>query len=93
MTDVQTANNVSPLAILVLQWYYMKTRQKLQVDTSDEIREQAKIVAYTRKLSLTDFVLQALAKEGDSKLTKLIAKELASKTKPGRPSLSPIKKK
>ena len=79
--------DISLRVLLVLQWYCMKSRQKLQIDAPDEIRERAKAVAYTRGSSLTDFVLEALSKMGDAKLTKLIAKELEQKTKPGRPIL------
>ena len=60
-------------------------RTRFQIDASTEIRDQAKEVASRRRLTLTEFVLQALAKEGDAKLTKLIEKELADKQPPGRP--------
>lgn len=60
-------------------------RTRFQIDASTEIRDQAKEVASRRRLTLTEFVLQALAKEGDTKLTKLIEKELAEKQPPGRP--------
>jgi hypothetical protein len=88
LTSVQPLGiDVSLRVLLVLQWYYMKSRQKLQIDAPDEIRERAKAVAYDRGSSLTDFVLEALSKMGDVKLSKLIAKELENKTKPGRPTL------
>jgi hypothetical protein len=86
-------DDVSLLAILVLQWYYMSTRPKLQIDASAAVRERAKAVAYDRGLSLTEFVLMALSKEGDKKLASLIDKDLGDRTKPGRPTLSPTKKK
>jgi hypothetical protein len=60
-------------------------RPRFQIDASRAIRDQAKEVASRRRLTLTDFVLQALAKEGDKELTKLIEKELAEKQPPGRP--------
>ena len=72
--------------ILVIQYLLMTTkRTRFQIDASTEIRDQAKEVASRRRLTLTEFVLQALAKEGDAKLTKLIEKELADKQPPGRP--------
>jgi hypothetical protein len=64
----------------------MSTRPKLQIDASSAVRERAKAVAYDRGLSLTEFVLLALAKEGDKKLTTLIEKDLGDRTKPGRPT-------
>jgi hypothetical protein len=84
--------DVSLLAIHVLQWYYMSSRPKLQIDASSAVRERAKAVAYDRGLSLTEFVLTALSKEGDKKLASLIEKDLGDRTKPGRPVLSPPKK-
>ena len=81
------------LAIHVLQWYYMSSRPKLQIDASSAVRERAKAVAYDRGLSLTEFVLMALSKEGDKKLASLIEKDLGDRTKPGRPVLTPPKKK
>ena len=62
------------------------SRPKLQIDASDSVRKRAKAVAYERGLSLTEFVLQALAKEGDKKLAALIEKDLEDRTGPGRPS-------
>lgn len=64
----------------------MSTRPKLQIDASPAVRERAKAVAYARNLSLTEFVLQALAKEDDKQLTKLIEKDLKDRTPPGRPA-------
>lgn len=69
----------------------MSSRPKLQIDASSDVRERAKAVAYDRGLSLTEFVLLALAKEGDKKLSGLIEKDLNDRTKPGRPSSSPSK--
>lgn len=83
-----------PIELLVLQWVYMSTRPKLQIDASAAVRERAKAVAYDRGMSLTEFVLLALAKQGDKKLTALIEEDLGDRTKPGRPVISqPAKKK
>ena len=60
-------------------------RTRFQIDASVPVRDQAREVASRRRLTLTNFVLLALAKEGDAKLTKLIKKELAEKQPPGRP--------
>lgn len=62
-----------------------KKRTRFQIDASTDLRDLAKEVAARRRLTLTEFVLGALAKEGDPKLTKLIEKELAEKQPPGRP--------
>jgi uncharacterized protein (DUF1778 family) len=73
--------------IHVIQYSQMATtkRTRFQIDASTEIRDQAKEVASHRRQTLTEFVLKALAKEGDPELTKLIEKELAEKQPPGRP--------
>ncbi len=60
-------------------------RVKIQIDASEEIRDRAKAVAYNRKMLFNEFVLQALAGQGDKELTALIKKDLSEKTKPGRP--------
>lgn len=62
-----------------------KKRTRFQIDASIELRDLAKEVAATRRMTLTEFVLHALSKEGDPRLTKLIAKELKDKQPPGRP--------
>lgn len=72
-----TCNTISPMATA--------KRTRFQIDASPTLIDQAKEVAIRRRLTLTDFVLLALAKEGDAKLTKLIEKELAQKQPPGRP--------
>lgn len=61
-----------------------QVRQRLQINASIETLNQAKAVAYSRGLSLTEFVLQAIAKE-DGELKKLVDKELSTRTKPGNP--------
>jgi len=58
---------------------------KLQIDATEAIRDRAKAVAYTRGKNLNEFVLEAMAKQGDAELTEQIKKYLAEKTKPGRP--------
>lgn len=60
-------------------------RVKLQIDTTDGIKARAKAVAYSRGKQLNEFVLEALADQGDTQLTSLIKKDLAQKQKPGRP--------
>lgn len=57
-----------------------------QINTLPEIKARAKAVAYDRNLSLTEFVLLALSKEGDKELKRLIEKDLSGRTKPGRPT-------
>lgn len=66
--------------------YLMSTRPKLQIDASPTVRQRAKAVAYDRGMSLTEFVLKSLAKEGDKELTKLIEKDLEQRGTPGRPA-------
>lgn len=60
-------------------------RVKLQIDALEAVRDRAKAVAYERHKQLNEFVLEALAKEGDKELTALIKKDLAKRIKPGRP--------
>lgn len=59
---------------------------KFQINTLPSIKARAKVVAAERGISLTEFVLLALAKEGDKDLKKLIDKDLKDRTKPGRPT-------
>ena len=61
------------------------SRVKLQVDVSAPVRDRAKVVAYTRGISLNELVLKSLTKEGDQELTRLIKKDLSERTPPGRP--------
>jgi hypothetical protein len=61
-------------------------RPRFQINASPETLNRAKAIAYSRGLSLTEFVLQALAKEGDEELKKLINKDLSGRTRPGNPS-------
>lgn len=60
-------------------------RERVQLDMPTTIRSRAKAVAYGRDMTLLQLVLLGLTKVGDKKLTALIEKELAEKTKPGRP--------
>ncbi len=59
-------------------------RPQLRIDASVAVKNRAKAVAYSRGLSLTELVLQALAKE-DKELAKLIAKDLDDRQQRGRP--------
>jgi len=61
-------------------------RPRFQVDSSTELINHAKAIAYGRGLSLTEFVLQAMAKDGDEKLKQLVKKELGDRTRPGNPA-------
>jgi hypothetical protein len=60
-------------------------RPRFQINASPATLNRAKAVAYDRGLSLTEFVLQAIAKE-DSQLKKLVEKDLSQRTKPGNPA-------
>jgi hypothetical protein len=61
-----------------------RIRSQFQVDSTDEIRVQAKKVALDRGFkTLGEFVHDALMKEGDPKLTKLIKKFLDTRRRPG----------
>ena len=62
-----------------------KKRTRFQIDASNELRDLAKEIAAKRRMTLTEFVLTALSKEGDPRLTRLINKELKNKQPPGRP--------
>jgi len=63
------------------------TRPKFQIDALPATRDRAKAVAYGRGMSLTEFVLQALAKEGDKELAELVSKDLEGRVRPGRPQV------
>jgi len=51
-------------------------RSRFQIDASKKTRDRAKALAYEQGMSLTEFVLRAMATSGDDKLKKLIAEEL-----------------
>ena len=59
---------------------------KIQVRVPENIQKRVKVVAASRGITVTDLVLELLAKIGDEKLTSLIKKEDASRNRPGRPS-------
>ena len=61
------------------------SRIQLQIDTSKEVRNRAKSVAYGRGVSLTELVLKALADVGDKELKDLIEKDLEERAQRGRP--------
>lgn len=61
-------------------------RPRFQINASTELINHAKAVAYSRGLSLTEFVLQAMAKDGDEKLKTLVSQELGERTRPGNPA-------
>lgn len=64
----------------------MAVRPRFQVNASNELISHAKSIAYSRGVSLTEYVLKAIAKDGDEKMKKLVEKELAERTKPGNPA-------
>jgi hypothetical protein len=66
----------------------MANRSQFQIDTSDAVRNRVKAVAYSRGLTVTVFLLQALAKMDDKELTKIIEKDLTERTQRGRPKQS-----
>ena len=57
----------------------------MQIRVTDDLRERAKAVAKRSGLTLSELILQLLAKTGDNKLKELVTKELHERTKPGRP--------
>ncbi len=61
-----------------------ESRVRFQVAASAAILNRAKAVAYGRGQTLTEFVLQAIAKEGgDDELKKLVDGELSTRKKTG----------
>jgi len=72
--------------VFVVQYTLMTpSRIQLQIDTSKEVRNRAKAVAYGKGISLTELVLKALAQVGDKELKTLIDKDLEERTQRGRP--------
>lgn len=61
-------------------------RPRFQVNASTELINHAKAIAYGRGMSLTEYVLNAIAKDGDDEMKKLVEQELGSRTKPGNPT-------
>ena len=72
--------------MFVVQYTLMTpSRIQLQIDTSKEVRNRAKAVAYGKGISLTELVLKALAQVGDKELKTLIEKDLEERAQRGRP--------
>lgn len=76
---------IAPCSILGLM---SQGRIQLQIDTSKEVRNRAKAVAYSQGMSLTELVLKALATVGDKELKQLIEKDLQERSGRGRPQQS-----
>lgn len=57
----------------------------MQIRVTDDVRKRAKIVAKENGLTLSELVLDLLAKTGDKELKNLVSKELKERPKPGRP--------
>ena len=57
----------------------------MQIRVTDDVRKRAKIVAKENGLTLSELVLDLLAKTGDKELKYLVSKELKERPKPGRP--------
>lgn len=57
----------------------------MQIRVTDDVRKRAKVVAKENGLTLSELVLDLLAKTGDKDLKNLVNKELKERTKPGRP--------
>lgn len=60
-------------------------RPQIRIDTTEKVVNRAKAVAYGNGMSLTEFVLEALANAGDKELTKLIKEDIESRPTRGRP--------
>jgi len=57
----------------------------MQIRITDDVRKRAKVVAKEYGLTLSELVLNLLAKTGDKELKNLVDKELKERPKPGRP--------
>lgn len=57
----------------------------MQIRVTDDVRKRAKVVAKDNGLTLSELVLNLLAKTGDKELKNLVNKELKERPKPGRP--------
>lgn len=57
----------------------------MQIRITDDVRKRAKVVAKENGLTLSELVLNLLAKTGDKELKNLVNKELKERPKPGRP--------
>ena len=58
----------------------------MQIDISTKAKARAKAVAAEREMTLSELVLTALTKIGDTKLANLIKEELDNKAGRGRPA-------
>jgi uncharacterized protein (DUF1778 family) len=59
---------------------------KIQLRVPEDVRKRVKVIAASRGITVTDFVLELLSKSGDEKLASLIKQEDAKRNRPGRPS-------
>ncbi|MEO5948905.1 MAG: DUF6364 family protein [Candidatus Saccharimonas sp.] len=57
----------------------------MQIRVTDDVRKRAKVVAKDNGLTLSELVLNLLAKAGDKELKNFVNKELKERPKPGRP--------
>jgi len=57
----------------------------MQIRITDDVRKRAKVVAKENGLTLSELVLNLLARTGDKELKNLVNKELKERPKPGRP--------
>jgi hypothetical protein len=71
---------------LLYNRHNMAVRPKMQIDISTRAKARAKAVAAEREMTLSELVLTALTKVGDTKLAKLIEEELNNKAGRGRPT-------
>lgn len=54
---------------------------KLQIEITKEAKDHLKALAYSKGLTLTEYILNAAADHGDAKAKKLIAAILENKNK------------
>jgi hypothetical protein len=57
----------------------------MQIRTSESLRDRAKEIAKSKKLTLSELVLKLLGTLDDKELKTLVAEELKERRKPGRP--------
>jgi hypothetical protein len=57
----------------------------MQIRTSEALRDQAKVVANEKGLTLSELIITLLGTTGDKQLKELSKKELKERPKPGRP--------
>jgi hypothetical protein len=63
-------------------------RPRFQINASTELINHAKIMALSKNMSLTQYILHLLVEDGDEKMKQLVEKELGSRTRPGNPTKS-----